>query len=1514
MIYSISHYPSSLPAMAFYRLGTSNCFIAFDWGSNTEKKKIKIWFQDASNVNMILQKEYPNEVKARTTKICYVASRQIYVTYSEDQFLRLYAYQCQQLKLLGTVISFYLVRTMCYNEQTAELITGSKGAIIFWIFNNEFSVLNISRVMEIKNGFFVSDLTLERGYRYMVALCEYLVIVFDCQKKVEIHSFGEEQRLPLTCFTMHWIERYVYTGDKYGSVHVWSIDTGHRLSEIKAHMSAISSIVLNPTVHVLLTASKDHMVKEWSLSTLELLRSLSMEEEVLHLQLINENVFYCFTTYTFSIWTLNTFYKLFNAMGSSVKKMKRVQSLSGKARILVSSDDDIIRCLSPVTGELLFLTWPFLVLEKALDYIYDPETEELFVVTGSPDIHVIDTSICPCSSKYIIITSENKDDTVVCLASSRQMLMGKVSCLIFSGHMSGYIRLISPPDYCMDECKIHNGAIITMQCLSNDDPHMVTSELRLMCSYGMDNYIFLTNIAVKVNTITLELLTSIFCKCKLQYIMLVPEWLWTITAKNTIRLWKVQELLSSEKQHSVIKKKDNQMSRITSLDYCSTLGLFLTGYQDGTVRVCDTKSNMLAEFKISQNFNSACFANPWADVLVAFNSNIYVIPGLQYLQEEQLKCLAAQNIADDSIEDPLPFLPSIFLTSDRPLIPKYLQFRKEKTTYKRIQSIKSNKAILIKKSIVKVVKIMPQELESKSDSEQAERNKPGDGTVGLRMMDRQDALLSIQEWQKSDILQDQNLLPSPYGLMEYKPVTLDLEPVSKLKPDFPIAPDGYIPNSVIRVPIWPHCSPNNLLDFMDNRKGDQVKDQPAALDLLTQIARSKWLGKNLNDINLESVIQALLDRMTQVPMTIYKCCTKALTRILQAYIIPQNLKTSIARRLYEDTYDKHNSKRLEAWNALDSMQLLNLEAVIHLARALLDADVRLRDKARSLLASSAKIITKTSLMKIMQRHAVIQDLMSLPSKHSKEKAETADQAMNLKTLDSLCQQLNNNLTNNLQFVNIKAIKPPTTIKALHAIDHIVAMRFTEAPKSLEILKPVKAIKRIKITQYTEDIKVMDVTISIKITKVLKTMKAVKPKDDFELTEATSTTGITKGTERTNSNKVMKCKETITPMYTTKPMVVTIKTKPKEIHKYMKKYMLSEDTVSMKSTDNGQEKLPYAKQAKPYFWLPELTDMTYVNKKWTPHEEPIDMWDDSEMDESSKEKNELPRKGRMVFRTNDKEEKEKVKEYSDLQPREHKKAKKSTCSSSQTRKLLGHEDCTLNIYCTEVSPYKLPLGIPTWEGKQKKIPTQLKGSSMNYLTSSSSRSSSSSRTTVRHINHGVPFSRTPSVESLVTQAVSLDDEQCKKEPHRFKIDPNVHYDTDHSRWKDHLYKLIECHGFRSLKNRSLIFDHIDNYKRRTGHIRDKNYSNDPKDLHTAKNTKYWEGMNLGPEMKGTTKMSAITPFEIERDLWPGLKMKLKKDTILSSSINRKVHFHPLHQERGGDDLTMTKTTSFETDSG
>ncbi|MGH0117956.1 UNVERIFIED_CONTAM: hypothetical protein FKN15_042731 [Acipenser sinensis] len=1021
-MFSASSAPNYMRTLTFYKTQLNNIIVAFQWGYTLEQHEIKVWLQN--DEQLVKYKTFPMEMDFYIEKLVFITSHRLFVAYCDDITLRLYGDIVQDLTFLTCVQCPSSVISMHYNEETEELITGCIGHIVFWSFKQEqHSFIAISKVLDwsscsLERGEFVNYLITERQSNSLFALCGNRILAFDYWKKVETKPFQGSSYGMLKCCSPYWVQRYLYTGDASGYVQIWSRENRNLLQEFKAHSGAITSLLIRPKVHSFLTASTDRSVKEWNFSG-ELLQRLIMDDEILQLLSIDDDLFLCHMPYSFSIWNLRTFYQLFNATDCPLQKMYRVQCTPTKARMLAITKDGIVRFLSPVTGELILLSWPFLILEKATDYAYDPQREEMFIATGSSEMLVLDTSMCPTPAKYFLLTSQDQADGVLCLQAVRITRSKHSSpCLIFSGHQSGKIMLLLPRTFSMHGKKAHDGKILQMSSLSTVQVERNASAQ--LCSYGTDDCINLWFISRKDNHIDLIPSTSIACSCKHLYIRLIPGHVCTISRKNTLMLFKITgspcECLETEETHTL---------QVSSIDYCAALKVIVTGGTEGSIKIWDLRGNMLAELKLQGHLSYVCFANQRGDLLANSNSNTYYIPCFKYLTGHYLKTLICKEVQDDAIEDPLPFKPQSLKRLDVVLVPKYYFDSKKSCTEDpdtslvekkfpvspRVQVVPGKYLRRSRKELT--AELLPAALRQEVDNKmekppmiEAEKVYPPSEHLRGQPEDT-----SKEEEFSADtpIKEHQDLEYKEIAISESKSRTWDKEFAPYFR-KWPVAPDGYIPNSVIRAWIEKYKYPTSLpgtdkqkydpsqlmahfkeadieygssrtfflKEYLDEYDEAQAEDdhetvysddmcqeyvEKKELDLLTRIALSDWLSHKPFVIDVDNVIQAILLTMRTDSSTVYCLCTDALLSIAQTYTILKNSKDDIIKRLLADTTDEScNWKKLEAWKTLDQLNYLAENMVPNLAQGLMDHDAPVRTLVRALLKKLTTIQSKETLL------------------------------------------------------------------------------------------------------------------------------------------------------------------------------------------------------------------------------------------------------------------------------------------------------------------------------------------------------------------------------------------------------------------------------------------------------------------------------------------------------------------------------------------------------------------------
>lgn len=433
---------------------------------------------------------------------------------------------------------------------------------------------------------------------------------------------------------------------------VWSRDTRSLLQEFRAHTRSVSTVLLRPSTHTLLTSSPDGWVKEWSCSG-DLVLKLFLDDPggVRNLWPLGEHHILCHSPSSFSVWKLQNLYRMFNEPGCGMQLLRRVESGRGRAQLLAVSQDSIARLISPASGELLLLSWPFLLLDRALGFAYNPGRKELFVASGAPEVLVLDMALCPCPAKRILRTSrdQDQDDSVMCLEavmleSAKWVGGDPPPCLVFSGHRNGKLQLISPLRLHCPPRKAHGGAILQMSSLSGPRPQL--------CCYGSDKQLSVWEVVVEMGECHVEVapLARVSCTSGLVLSRLLSGLVFAVSPNYSL-------LLFSLPGGGCLRMERNPTTIISCLDNCAALGLVAVSGPVGTVEVWETRGTQLAEIRLGTPVSQVCFANTRGDLLACFGGSICIISGLRYLPVRLLKQVLDLAPTDDMLEDPTPFLP-----------------------------------------------------------------------------------------------------------------------------------------------------------------------------------------------------------------------------------------------------------------------------------------------------------------------------------------------------------------------------------------------------------------------------------------------------------------------------------------------------------------------------------------------------------------------------------------------------------------------------------------------------------------------------------------------------------------------------------------------------------------------------------------------------------------------------------------------------------------------------------------
>ncbi|KAL7870807.1 hypothetical protein SRHO_G00083040 [Serrasalmus rhombeus] len=981
--------PNYIQCLTTFTGCSGRTVVGFQWGHKMDHRQIKVWTQNKRG-KLAHYKSVPMENNYKVDHLVFIPSQRVFVGSCSDLSLRVFSNPGQGMVLQYQAVLLSSVLCMHYCKDTEELLTGGMGIITFWGFWTSLDVqLGIVRVLDwnccsLRSDSTISALVTEQQSSILYALCDRRIKSFHVKYKKELRSFHGHGQGSLRCVSSDWVQRYLYTGDISGCVQVWSQDSRSLLQEFHAHSRCVSAMVLRPNTQTLLTSSQDGWVKEWSCCG-ELLAKLFLDDPggVRSMWLINEHQILCHSLSSFYVWQLQSIYKPFYSSGRGLQYLQRVECGPDRARILAMSQDSIVQIISPVSGEMLLLAWPFPLLERALAFAYDPGQDNLFVAFGTPEVLVLDTSLCPCPAKRILCVSKNHDQDESVMSLEVVMMAGASNtpppCLVFSGHRNGKLQLLSaPPRFHCQARKAHGGTVLQISSLPGPKAQL--------CCYGEDEQLTVWSVEVGVEQVELALIIRISPHSRLMLTKLMQGLIFAVSPGYSLLLYSLVD-------GKGLAMERNPPTAITCMDYCAALGLVAVSGPAGIVEVWDTRGLQLAEIQLSAPVGQVCFANARGDLLACFSGSISIIAGVRYLPVSLLKQVLAQAPGDDLLEDPVPFLPCSSSCYDLGLVPRFLLKPGEAAPEKEIAHSPST------------VQTIPEpDLDTCRGSSERTSITPKTEQRGSQYFTSPaDKKLSKQE---EEIITMEKTEPESLdrGQVEISQQQLDVEPVTL---GWPVAPDGFIPNSVIRnwgqnqeqqVPEKPTeakapqgvstdkhlhkrvkvikvraqriSKPVTVKELSGNEffiepelEEEDIFKRGSFEDLLKKIAQSQWLAKKPKTDELESVMQAVMLSMDCMDPRVYISCAEALYSLREAYGIPPEIKKQLTHNLIRDVQKGNpNWKRLDALKTLLQLDLLLEEDLFAVAEALTDEGQDLRQLARDAVAQVFSINTKETLL------------------------------------------------------------------------------------------------------------------------------------------------------------------------------------------------------------------------------------------------------------------------------------------------------------------------------------------------------------------------------------------------------------------------------------------------------------------------------------------------------------------------------------------------------------------------
>ncbi|XP_013377881.1 PREDICTED: WD repeat-containing protein 87-like [Chinchilla lanigera] len=994
-VYQESHHPQNKPFICFYFIDV-NYFVSLNWVELYGKQmQAVVWIQKKGTDKKGVIEKVKFHVMEQVPPIeamVHTGSHHMLIAYCGDMRLRLFGDHHQAFLPLGTVPCRFSISCLCYDSEAEMLLSGILGAVVTWFILPNGRGLRMAQTVPLSGGELVQGFSLNSAQGSLQVLCENAVSVFTHQgqgqlkevKKFTLVTSGSSITCSFACVS----QGTFYAGNGAGEIHAWSLDKSNFLHSFQAHSLPVVCIHSRPETYTLLTAGGEGVLREWNLASGNLLRQLSIDENLQQLKFIDNTTFFCQSTSAFSLHHLPYFYSLFNVCGSAPKKLQRVCCGHNWTRILCVTEDGLLRFLSPVTGELLVITWPLLIMSMAVAWAYDSNREELFVAIHTSEVLVFDTTRSPCPAKYLVCTSENPRDKVRCLAYGRSHLGKGLEGLMFCGYESGIVRILSHCSFAQIEKTIHTGAVLSLSTLEG------SQENSLLCSYGKDNIIHLTEAVLQDSKVILQPVSKVLCGCPLKHMMLLPGCVAAISENSGWCLWCYQDLrIASESKQSFRfgETKCLHECAVTSFDVCFSLKLFVTGAIDGSVRIWDFWGRLITELDSALQFGALCFANNRGDLLLTINQSIYIVSCLKLLPPARLIHLRSLHNVDEIQEVPKPFLPSFFFLFEMVFVPKFVYLEQGVQELRGLKTLVNKRVIAFDNTVPHVV-------------EESRMSLAVEDISNLQLLEAKSIDLSTPDSKHNRppfVAPAQLQLAGWDGFNPYRMLQCFF---GKGK-QWPFAPDCYIPNSVIRASLWPEGTPIflrydlylpyqdkdlDMTEFLRPQSSSSVtleegiskskqKDKPkeqkrTSFNVLESTTNQNWVRRKFSERLIDNIIETILNLTVYCSVEKYKKYFDILEQIFASYQISPRLRTEVACRLLKDTthYDSHI--RELAWELLERLGFMSHLFAVPLAMGLMDSDKSVRTKALYLMTRVTGIQTKTGLIRLLKKQEILQEM------------------------------------------------------------------------------------------------------------------------------------------------------------------------------------------------------------------------------------------------------------------------------------------------------------------------------------------------------------------------------------------------------------------------------------------------------------------------------------------------------------------------------------------------------------
>ncbi|XP_078678901.1 uncharacterized protein LOC144914660 [Branchiostoma floridae x Branchiostoma belcheri] len=851
--HNLSH-PNPVRCMCSQRVLTGDIFVANQGVGVTNQ--LYLWNIDA-DTNGAELKKYP-VTPAMTLLKCIPKVHALVGYCSSDMTINIFTDMLHDFKQLSTSPMPTTVLSMAFLDDTDELVLGTVGSLLTF----KLGMFDI-RAKLVPSKPFITDLTrdqwvlnlqVDRRTRQLIAMCDDGVFFINYSSRMQERFLPNWHKADLSCCIAYRPKEYFITAATDGTMKVWNSVVFSQVHEFMGHYNHITGLALHPRYPLLVSGSRDGSIRVWRLDTLEQTYRLDIGDDILEMSMLGSGTIFYRTKHQIKVWYLNQFHSTFSHVYCSVNKLVRINWAGLPSRVLVTGEDGSVRILSAVSGVVLNIIYPMATYQVLDNLVYDPSANRIFAVLKDGEVLVYDSSTNPCMPQQLLCPETDDEQVLSAALIKLELALGQEhttagKAVVFAGHKNGQLSLLQAPDQLrMQNIQAHSGQVSFLYSSHGKPGHGVLGSVSRLVSCGTDKRVHIWEIGVEGDTIRLICLSTVQCQVTPMLISMVGNILALVTIDGVLSMYKTytkEEMTADKTTYIPVSScivplthhiEDDHKKGVTALCCSRTLGLFATTGKDACVKIWNTENKLLKELVLDNTLQGVCFANDRGDLLIGYQSHVSYIPLLNYLPKPYLEELDATDVLDEELEEPVPYDPSLqllFTMDSIPVFPLDLNERREmelqvSSSVPATQVSEMDLQIPLSTKTSSFLSIKPSShiRHSTRLSARASQTAPVAaspfrlspplepiGAVPSSMQEEEEEIALEEEGvgptetppdeKTSDQLTDKD------GTKEPEKEEEEEDPLLKRKPI--IAPDGYIPNSVIRFIIGYKPPPEKVI-------------------------------------------------------------------------------------------------------------------------------------------------------------------------------------------------------------------------------------------------------------------------------------------------------------------------------------------------------------------------------------------------------------------------------------------------------------------------------------------------------------------------------------------------------------------------------------------------------------------------------------------------------------------------------------------------------------------------------